>query len=150
MKYLIAILAVFLIKSLFHPSESTLYKKDLPLLEGLERVGLVAPKVVLAQTYLETNCLTSRIYRENHNRFGMKHNKRGYSKGIKNGHAYYESDIDSFMDYLAWQRQMLGEKQIKTDEEYLYFLDHLPGDRRYAEDPKYTDKLRTIMKKFKL
>ena len=122
-------------------------QNDLPLVEKWEQVGLIAPRVVFCQTYLETGCLSSKIYKQNHNRFGMKWNKRGYALGVRSGHAYYASEVGSMLDYMAWQKQMLGDRVIHNDEEYLNFLDHLPGNRRYAEDPNYTNKLRFLIKK---
>ena len=134
-----------------HPvDESLMYQRDATLIQRFEKLGLVAPRIVLAQTYLETGNLTSDIYRKNKNRFGMKYNRRGYAKGSRSGHAYYDSEVETFMDYMAWQKQMLGDRVIKSEEEYLYFLDHLPGNRRYAEDPQYTNKLRKIAAKIKI
>jgi uncharacterized FlgJ-related protein len=100
----------------------------------------------------ETDFLSSKIYRENHNMFGMKENKRGYCKGQKNGHAYYESPIQSIKDYRAYQNRILfyAAKQNRyphTNEEYMALLRDLPqfGCGKgvcYAEDPLYLQHLR--------
>lgn len=148
MKYLFLVAFVLFIKALTQETEDLArVHNDSSLVGKWKEVGLVAPRVVFAQTYLETCWLTSKIYRKNHNRYGMKWNKRGFAKGVRYGHAYYDSEVESMMDYMAWQKQMLGDRVINSDEEYLYFLDHLPGNRRYAEDPNYTNKLRRIIKK---
>lgn len=127
--------------------DEQLLKRDGNLIARCEALGMVAPRVVFAQTYLETDRLRSRIYKENHNRFGMKHNGRGYSKYERLGHAYYDNEVDSMLDYMAWQKQMLGSRIIKSDTDYLNFLNNLPGGRRYAEDKRYTEKLRKIILK---
>lgn len=115
--------------------------------------GIRNPKVVLAQTILETGYYKSLVFKENHNPFGMKHNKRGYSLCTKNGHAFYPHTPHkdkctwkcydaAFQDYAEWQKKI---PENLTDEQYLYYLDHLPGNLRYAEDPEYTNKLKAIM-----
>lgn len=101
-------------------------------------------EVVLAQTLLETGCYTSKVYKENNNPFGMKHNGRGYSKNTKNGHANYNSLSDAVKDYAEWQLKYCP-KSISTNEEYLAWLDKWG----YAEDPSYTTKLRNIISKQK-
>lgn len=113
----------------------------------LSQFGIRHPKVVLAQIVLETSYLNSKICRENNNLFGMKHNRRGYSLRVQNGHACYNNKADSFRDYAAWQKRLLSKRPCKSDEDYLYLLDHLPWFQgaRYAEDPNYTNKLRQIM-----
>lgn len=110
----------------------------------LSDVGIACPDVVLAQIVLETDYLTSKIYRENNNLFGMKESRRDFDIGSQHGHANYPNWIASVRDYAAWQKVMGGSK-IVNNEDYLYFLDHLPGNRRYAEDLRYTEKLRKIM-----
>lgn len=110
----------------------------------MEQLGINCPEVVMAQIVLETNYLTSKIFLDNHNLFGMKESSRDYDIGSQHGHALYPNTNASLLDYRAWQKIMGGHK-CKTNEEYLYFLDHLPGGRRYAEDPLYTQKLKKII-----
>jgi hypothetical protein len=76
--------------------------------------------------------------------FGMKESSRNFDKGAQYGHANYPSIIESIKDYAAWQKQM-GWKG-GTDEEYIHFLGHLPGNRRYAEDPNYEKKISHFLK----
>lgn len=72
--------------------------------------------------------------------------------GEKNGHAYYESTIQSIKDYRAYQNRILfyAAKQDRyphTNEEYMALLRDLPqfGCGKgvcYAEDPLYLQHLR--------
>lgn len=115
----------------------------------LDTLGIQCQDVVIAQMCLETGIFSSKIFRENHNPFGMKFNNRGYADYELHGHAHYPSIIDALYDYRDWQNQMAGNRIFKSNEEYLDFLDHLPPNRsrRYAEDMLYTDKLRNIIHK---
>jgi hypothetical protein len=76
--------------------------------------------------------------------FGMKESSRKFDEGAQYGHAYYPTIVESIKDYAAWQKQM-GWKG-GTNDEYIYFLGHLPGNRRYAEDLKYEKKLNHLLK----
>jgi flagellum-specific peptidoglycan hydrolase FlgJ len=130
-------------------------------LDILTEEGVLFPGVALAQIMLETGVWSSKIYKENHNMFGMKASSRNFHIGSKHGHANYphnphsgsckiECYLPSIKDYAAWQRQMIGNRKIETNEEYLHFLDNLPGNRRYAEDPAYTRKLRKYLNIIKI
>lgn len=117
----------------------------------LEKIGISNGEVVLAQAILETGNFKSKISEENNNHFGMKFNKRGLAKGIRNGHAYYDHLIDSYYDYKAWQDNVKRINGEMSNEEYLRMLNSPYKDRRrYAEDKFYTDKLRLIIKKIRL
>lgn len=110
--------------------------------------------IVLAQDTWETNWGTSKICNENNNRFGMRHNGRGYSIGPMNKHASYSRPSDSLKDYGLWQQKMLKARpDVDTEEEYLNMLDdyNVPWcrDCRYAEDTTYTRKIRQRMKYLK-
>lgn len=85
--------------------------------------------IVLAQSILETGSYTSQLTRSHNNIFGFR-TKRGYIKfgSWKECVAYYKK----------WQ-----DKRYKNEPNYYSFL----VDVGYAEDPTYTDKLRTIVKK---
>lgn len=111
--------------------------------------------VVLAQYTWETAFGSSKIFKQNHNGYGMKYRRVKppdvqYALGIKNGHAYYKNHISSLADYAQWQRRLLKSRpDVKTEEEYLQMLDdyNVPWcpDCRYAEDTTYTDKIRARM-----
>ena len=128
------------------------------LLEILASENVQFPEVALAQIFLETGFLQSKIAKKNFNLFGMKVSSRKFEEREQFGHAKYphkyhednckvECYLPSIRDYAAWQKQMIGKRVLRTNEDYLYFLNHLPGKRRYAEDPAYTDKLKTFIKK---
>lgn len=147
---LIVWLAIFAFKQVIDTkverTETTAVLNVVQLFEQrMEDIGINCPEVVMAQIVLETNYLTSKIYRENNNLFGMKESRRNHDIGSQHGHALYPDAVASLRDYRDWQK-MMGGDDIPTNEEYLYFLDHLPGKRRYAEDPNYTTKLKHIIK----
>lgn len=127
--------------------EGSLVDKYLSL---LKEIGISNEEVVLAQAILETGNFRSKISRENNNHFGMKWNKRGFAKGERYGHSYYDCSLDSYLDYKEWQVGMLCGRTL-TDEEYLSELNRMEcrWNKRYAEDRLYTDKLRIIIKKIR-
>lgn len=126
--------------------------------DPLVKLGIKFPDVVRAQIALETCWLTSDIYKDNGNMFGMKASSRNWDCGNQHGHANYNctdskipAQIRSLCDYRDWQAMRFeqasnkGIKIPKTNKEYIYFLQHLPGGGAYAEDPAYPNKLRYIM-----
>jgi len=137
------------------PKISTVVQKVTPVIENWTNsfnpiidAGIRFPEVVMSQLILETGYGESEVFKENGNGFGMKHNKRGFSKGSKLGHADYGGDFKkSLQDYAHWQKKYLTKYEqsrnikVKTDEEYIKFL----KDYGYAEDPKYSDKLLDIL-----
>lgn len=111
----------------------------------LSRMNVKFPEVVKAQVKLETGHYSSKIYNENNNLFGMKKAYRRPStcKGVRYGHCYYDDWIDSVIDYVIYQRVFLSN--VYTSDDYLKIL-----GMSYAEDPKYANKLVSIMKEVKL
>ena len=164
-KYLIA-LYVILISSLFSFSGYTVGRlKKLGNLSHLEKELLVVdlqrddfteekladllkklkiqyPEVVLAQARLETGGYKSRIFRENHNLFGMKEAVRriNTAQGTQYNHAYYEHWRESVYDYAFYQCRYMG--QVRSREEYFNLL-----SQSYAEDPMYVTKLKNEIQK---
>ena len=114
----------------------------------MDSLGIRCPKVVCCQMLLETADLTSKIYVENHNGFGMKYNQHGYADYTLNGHAHYHCIVESILDYKEWQDRFFKDRVFKSDEEYMYTLQHLPGGLSYAEDPNYISKLKIKYKKY--
>lgn len=120
----------------------------------LDTVGIYNSRVVICQWIHETGIMKSKVYKENHNPFGMKEARRHiydpkpYSPiGTKNGHAEYfhvdhfgDCTIDCYMDaiydYRDWQkaRGWYGG----DDMDYMNFL----VKKNYAEDQKYIDRLK--------
>jgi hypothetical protein len=79
----------------------------------------------------------------------MKYSSRGFARGRKHGHAYYENALQSVKDYAAWQKRCLALRpDIHSEEEYIQMLDNLPTCKgcRYAEDTTYTTKIRKRIK----
>lgn len=99
------------------------------------------PHIVMAQAELETGGFKSKIFKENHNLFGMKvaTKRPTTNKGEENGHAYYESWRESVVDYAFYSAQYLSN--IKSEAEYFDYL-----SQSYAEDPNYIIKLKEIIK----
>lgn len=117
----------------------------------IERFNLKFRDVVMAQIAHETHYCTSAIYNENHNPFGMKHNKRGYSIGSNRGHAVYRTLDDAFLDMQDYQKRYMPyyEKKhgkIKTDQDYVKFL----RAQGYAEDTGYSRKIGEMLEVIKI
>lgn len=140
--YTILLIAVFEYSAYFYKEVIT---NNNNITELLSKYNIKFKEVVLVQTIHETGYYTSKVFKENHNPFGMKHNRRGYSLGTKNGHAYYKNIEDAVKDYSEWQLRYCP-KNITTQEEYLTWLDKWG----YAEDPAYIQKLQYHLKKLNL
>ena len=108
----------------------------------LKKLKIQYPEVVLAQARLETGGYKSRIFRENHNLFGMKEAVRriNTAQGTQYNHAYYEHWRESVYDYAFYQCRYMG--QVRSREEYFNLL-----SQSYAEDPMYVTKLKNEIKK---
>lgn len=97
------------------------------LLAALEKYEVKFPKIVLAQAILETGYFTSALCMEAHNLFGLRHPSDG---------SYYTFD--------NWEQSV---KAYHDDVQYKYSGgDYYAFLRRigYAEDPRYTVKVRKI------
>jgi len=104
------------------------------LLDYMEMLGVKHKKIVLKQIMLETGNLTSDIYKENNNLFGMKEARQRQTTalGTNRGHAYYTNWKSSVIDYLLWQR-----KYFKGGD-YYEFLESYG----YAQSEDYINKLK--------
>jgi len=73
--------------------------------EELKRLNVKFPHIVMAQSILETGHWKSKVFKENHNLFGMKQaNIRiNTAKGTNLNHAYYENWQESVYDYAFYQ-----------------------------------------------
>lgn len=112
------------------------------LITLLKVLNVKYPHIVLAQGKLESNNFTSKIFRENHNLFGMKQARVRVNTagGTQYGHAYYESWRASVLDYAFYQCRYLGG--IQSEEGYYQYL-----GQEYAEDGGYADKLKSMVNK---
>lgn len=64
--------------------------------------NLLTAKFITCQAAHETGNFQSKVYKENHNLFGMKYVKQRFAIGEKNGHAEYLTIEDSISDYVAY------------------------------------------------
>ena len=124
-----------------HKEEPPEFSKDALWCYILEK-GILHPEIVFSQAVLETGNFTSRIFRENHNLFGMKLAKvrPTVATGEQYRHATYCSWQDSVNDYLLWQ-QMWQKTPIDTEHHYYTLLDRL-----YAEDQDYVKIVKLVRK----
>lgn len=111
------------------------------LIDLMKQLNIKFPHIVLAQSKIETGHYSSRIFRENHNLFGMREARTRIktAKGTQYSHAYYENWRESVYDYAFYQCRYLG--RITDEEEYLTYL-----SQSYAEDPNYISKIRELIK----
>lgn len=121
-------------------------------LHVMDTMGIRYSSVALAQALHETNIFQSRICKENYNIFGMKESSRHYDIGSQYGHAKYPHDshkgkctiecyMHSLRDYKAWQDRMMPWPKIENEQDYIWYLQHLPGGLSYAEDPNYMKRI---------
>jgi uncharacterized FlgJ-related protein len=110
------------------------------LYDYLKELNVKFPEIVFAQAVLETGNFTSKLYRENHNCFGMKLSSRRPTTTHEqdNGHALYENWRASVLDYAFYQTAYLND--LKTKDEYMAFI-----ESNYSETPGYTDRLKDIV-----
>lgn len=111
------------------------------LISYIKQLNIAHPHIVLAQAQLETGDFTSKIFKENHNLFGMKQaRQRGTTaRGTQYNHAYYSDWRESVLDYALYSNRYLYE--LRTDEQYLAYL-----GQNYAEDKRYVQILKRILK----
>ena len=112
------------------------------LVEELKRLNIKFPHIVMAQSIIETGHWGSKIFKENHNLFGMKQaNVRiNTASGTQHNHAYYETWMESIYDYAFYQCRYLSN--IKTEAEYYAYL-----SSSYAEDPNYIKAIKSTVEK---
>lgn len=154
-------MVIFFVKSMLKMAE---YKEEIVVRSSVEQmlyvfdtIGIKFPEVALAQAIHETNMFSSKICRQNHNLFGMKESSRNYDIGTNRGHAMYphvghrglcniQCFLPSLYDYRDWQQQMMPLDKIKTNNEYIYYLQNRPNGLKYAEDPKYPQRISHYLK----
>lgn len=113
-----------------------------------QQLKIKFPKVLVAQTILESSWYKSDLYLDYFNCTGMK---MGYLRPIhcnnksnkSTEYAHYNSWRDCIVDYKLWQLSYCSE--IKTEEEYLNYL-----GRVYAEGSMYKEKIKQLIKEIDL
>lgn len=130
-------------------SQKVLNNKDAKLLflylEIIEN-DIKHPDIVLAQAILESGYLSSQIFIENKNLFGMRFPERRPTLAISEnrGYSVYDCWIDSVKDYKLFQDFLFRRKE-KTRDEYFDYL-----NRIYAEDPNYVPFLKKVIEDNKI
>ena len=111
------------------------------LIEKINGLNFKFPHIVLAQSILETGHYESKIFKENHNLFGMKEARvrLNLAGGTQYGHAYYKNWEESVMDYALWYSTYAYK--CKTEKQLFKLL-----DKQYAEAPAYVSSLQHIIK----
>lgn len=114
------------------------------LIEAINEMKFEHPHIVLAQAKVETGHFSSKIFFENNNLFGMKMAWRRptLAIGTFNSHAVYRNWRESLIDYAIYTAYYVQEK----NENELYA--HL--GKYYAEDPKYSLKVRRVVEREQL
>jgi len=115
------------------------------LIQMLKDLNVKYPYIVLAQSRIETGRYSSKIFRENHNLFGMKQANRrvNTAKGTQYNHAFYETWRESVYDYAFYQSRYMNK--ANNEEEYFYIL-----GQSYAEAPNYVKSLKSEIVKHNL
>lgn len=110
------------------------------LIQKIKELNLPFPHITLAQAKLESGDFSSRIFKENHNMFGMKEARVriNLAKGTQFGHAYYNSWEESILDYSFWYSNYANKCKSETE------LFQLLG-KTYAEDTRYVELLKNII-----
>jgi hypothetical protein len=115
------------------------------LVETLKNCNVKYPYIVLAQAKLESGHFSSKVFKQNHNMFGMRkaHQRITAAESEKNTYAYYRDWKDCLYDYAMYQATVLCD--VSNEEEYFAKL-----GARYAEDSTYVSKLKNIINSEKL
>ena len=111
------------------------------LISRIDELNFKFPHIVLAQSILETGHYESKIFKENHNLFGMKEARvrLNLAEGTQHGHAYYENWEESVTDYALWYSTYAYK--CKTEKQLFRLL-----DKQYAEASSYVSSLQHIIK----
>jgi len=115
------------------------------LIDLLRSINIKYPYIVLAQAKIESGNFTSRIFKQNHNLFGMKQPRirTTTALGTRLGHAYYSNWESSVYDYAMFQNyRMQG-----VESELEYYAKLADG---YAEDSSYAVIIKKTVDSLKL
>jgi uncharacterized FlgJ-related protein len=141
----ITLTLIALLTSLEVGSASFTRRAELPfspsnMLSTMTEMGIVYPDIVMAQARIETAHFTSKIFKENHNLFGMKLPKQRSTTAIgeQYNHAEYTSWRQSVIDYKLWQDRVLTK--VKSKRAYLKYL-----NKYYATDKQYVTLIKQMI-----
>ncbi len=115
------------------------------LIELLKDCNMKYPHIVLAQAKVESGNFKSKVFKQNHNMFGMRKARQRITsaQSEKNTYAYYRDWMDCVYDYAMYQSAVMCV--ASNEEEYFARL-----GERYAEDPNYVAVLKQVIKTKKL
>lgn len=110
------------------------------MLTTMTEMGIVYPDIVMAQAKIETAHFTSKVFRENHNLFGMRLPRKRSTTAIgeQYNHAEYTSWRQSVVDYKIWQDRVLT--RVKSRRAYLKYL-----SKYYATDKQYVTLIKQMI-----
>jgi uncharacterized FlgJ-related protein len=116
----------------------------------LQEVGILYPRVWIAQAILESKRGKSIIGRENNNWWGLKRPKYRETTAIgeNRGHAVFPTVGAAAVDYIYRQNywKEIFERRyypIESEDDYIAML--VKDGMAFAEDPEYESKLRLII-----
>lgn len=114
-------------------------------IQMLKDLNVKYPWIVMAQARIESGGYRSRIFRENHNLFGMKEPsvRITTAQGTQYNHAYYNTWRESVYDYAFYQSRYMSA--AKSEDDYYYIL-----SQSYAEAPNYIEALKNEVRKHNL
>lgn len=116
------------------------------LCKYIQTLNLRFPKIVYQQVMLESNYLSSSLYKTQNNLLGMENAtyRPTIGKNLGTRFAYYNNWKESLIDYALWQSYLT--KDIKTEEEYYTFLDkvYCPEQLEENKGEKYSTRLKRI------
>lgn len=115
---------------------------DATLFNHLLLMRVDFPEVILCQAKIESAQYKSELFKRNNNLFGMKvSTSRATTAGFgRAGYKEYPNWRESVTDYVLWQLSHNVSKMTRS--EYIQFLGKI-----YAEDPKYTSKIKDMLTK---
>ena len=100
------------------------------------------PHIVLAQAKLESGGFKSKIFKQNHNMFGMRLPKQRPTTAIgeENGFAVYRDWVDCLYDYALYQAYAMST--VDDESEYFSRL-----EEKYCTDTGYVASVKDLIKK---
>ena len=136
---------ILTIETLSIPTADTVVRME-DVVQEISKYNWRFPEIILAQFVLESAEFNSNVARNNNNIAGMKVAKQRLTNARKhpnNSYALYDNYKECVVDRALYEAVVL--RGAKTETEYYNIL-----NRSYAEDGKYVNKLKKIIKDYKL